>query len=201
MEKYRIVKDQEFCRTIYNAVSSPILVVDEDVRIIDYNRAAELVLGPDPEQIIRRRAGEVLHCLNAGLTPEGCGHATPCRDCVIRGSVNQCLATGELIRQKARLELTAGEKVEEVYFLVSAAPFSLGEQKLVVLILEDIGELVELRRLLPICSYCKRVRDDEELWQQVDVYLNKHLEVDFSHGLCPECIAKYYPEVLDDDSQ
>lgn len=196
-----VINDISFSRTVYDAVPSPILVVNEDVRIIDHNQAAEKILSPQSQVVMRRRAGEVLHCLNAGLTPQGCGRSEPCRDCVIRGSVNRCLATGTLTRQKARLELADGEKVNEVHYLVSAAPLAHRGKKLVVLILEDIGEVVELRRMLPICARCKKVRDGEDLWHRVDLYLSKHLDLDFTHSLCPDCAAELYPNLMGDKAK
>ncbi|MCF8043237.1 MAG: PAS domain-containing protein [Desulfarculaceae bacterium] len=197
-ENTSLINQMSFSHTVYNAVPSPILVVNEDVRIIDHNQAAGAILAPQSQAVLRRRAGEVLHCLNANRTPEGCGRSEPCRECVIRGSVNRCLATGTLTRQKARLELADGEKVNEVHFLVSAAPLKHQEQKLVVLILEDIGEIVELRRMLPICARCKNVRDKEDLWQRVDLYLSKHMDLDFTHSLCPDCAAELYPHLMGD---
>lgn len=196
-----IISQLSFSRTIYHAVPSPILVVNQDVCIIDHNKAAEALLSPHSQVVMHRRAGEVLHCLNAGSTPQGCGRAAPCRECVIRGSVNRCLETGALSRQKARLEVYDGHEVNEVHFLVSAAPLSHDGQRLVVLILEDIGEIVELRRLLPICARCKKVRDTDDLWQRVDFYLSKHLDMDFTHSLCPDCAAELYPELMGDKGQ
>ncbi|MEO0248369.1 MAG: response regulator, partial [candidate division WOR-3 bacterium] len=46
-----------------------------------------------------------------------------------------------------------------------------------------------LQGLLPICSYCKKIRDDQNYWQQVETYISKHSEVRFSHGICPDCFA------------
>lgn len=197
-ENTSMINEMSFSRTVYNAVPSPILVVNEDVCILDHNQAAKAILAPQSQAVLRRRAGEVLHCLNANRTPEGCGRSEPCRECVIRGSVNRCLATGALTRQKARLELTDGNEVNEVHFLVSAAPLTHRKQKLVVLILEDIGEIVELRRMLPICARCKNVRDNEDLWHRVDLYLSKHLDLDFTHSLCPDCAAELYPHLMGD---
>ncbi|MBU1156605.1 MAG: hypothetical protein KKC30_11555 [Proteobacteria bacterium] len=201
IDNISVIKDMSFSRTVYDAVPSPILVVNEDVCIIDHNQAAENILSPQSQVVMRRRAGEVLHCLNANRSPQGCGRSEPCRDCVIRGSVNRCLATGALTRQKARLELADGEKVNEVHFLVSAAPLTHQEQKLVVLILEDIGEIVELRRMLPICARCKKVRDGEDLWHRVDLYLSKHMDLDFTHSLCPNCAAELYPRLMGDKAE
>lgn len=54
--------------------------------------------------------------------------------------------------------------------------------------LEDaLARVKQLQGLLPICSYCKRVRDDKNYWHQVDAYVRTHLEVEFSHGICPDC--------------
>lgn len=50
-----------------------------------------------------------------------------------------------------------------------------------------LARVKQLQGLLPICSYCKKVRDDQNYWQQVDSYISKHSEVEFSHSICPTC--------------
>ena len=50
-----------------------------------------------------------------------------------------------------------------------------------------LSRVNHLQGLLPICSYCKKVRDDQNYWQQVDSYISKHADVEFSHGICPAC--------------
>ncbi|MBI3414133.1 MAG: response regulator [Verrucomicrobia bacterium] len=52
---------------------------------------------------------------------------------------------------------------------------------------EALANVKQLQGLLPICSYCKKVRDDQNYWQQVDGYISAHTQVRFSHGVCPEC--------------
>jgi PAS domain S-box-containing protein len=59
---------------------------------------------------------------------------------------------------------------------------------------EHEHEMEKLRNLLPICSCCKKIRDDRGRWQDVDSYLFEHSDTRFSHGLCPECTKKLYPE-------
>ena len=51
-----------------------------------------------------------------------------------------------------------------------------------------------LSGLLPICASCKKIRDDKGYWQQVEEYVSDHSEAIFSHGLCPECLKKMYPD-------
>ncbi|MBN1489283.1 MAG: GAF domain-containing protein [Phycisphaerae bacterium] len=60
-----------------------------------------------------------------------------------------------------------------------------------------LTEVRTLRGLLPICMYCKKIRDDKNFWEQVDVYVEKHSEARFSHGLCPDCLRKHHPDVAD----
>jgi sigma-B regulation protein RsbU (phosphoserine phosphatase) len=50
-----------------------------------------------------------------------------------------------------------------------------------------IAELKQLRGILPICCYCKNIRNDAKYWQRVEDYLVEHADVDFSHGICPNC--------------
>jgi len=54
----------------------------------------------------------------------------------------------------------------------------------------------QLQGLLPICCYCKKIRDDQNYWQQVEGYISKHSEAQFSHGVCPDCFEKIVkPEI------
>ncbi|MGE3275137.1 MAG: GAF domain-containing protein [Vicinamibacterales bacterium] len=52
-----------------------------------------------------------------------------------------------------------------------------------------------LSGLLPICAYCKRVRDDKNYWSEVEQYVHTHAAVDFSHGICPDCVTRYFSEL------
>src|ERR1017187_9345573 len=54
-----------------------------------------------------------------------------------------------------------------------------------------LSEVKVLNALLPICSYCKTIRDDKDYWQSVEGYLTRHTESKFSHGICPACYAKH----------
>ncbi len=58
-----------------------------------------------------------------------------------------------------------------------------------------LEEIKTLRGLLPICMYCKQIRTDEETWVGIEEYVRKHSEAEFSHGLCPACYRKHYPEL------
>ncbi len=55
---------------------------------------------------------------------------------------------------------------------------------------EALAEIKTLRGIIPICSYCKKIRDDKGLWKQLEAYLHSHSEAEFTHGACPECFNK-----------
>jgi ligand-binding sensor domain-containing protein len=66
---------------------------------------------------------------------------------------------------------------------------------------EAIKEVKTLHGLLPICASCKKIRDDKGYWQQVDVYVRDHTQVEFSHSICPDCIIKLYPDFVHADEE
>lgn len=56
-------------------------------------------------------------------------------------------------------------------------------------------ELKELRGFLPICSYCKKIRNDRNYWEQIELFISRHSAAEFTHGICPECRTKVMAEV------
>ena len=68
----------------------------------------------------------------------------------------------------------------------------------IVALQQALDEIKTLRGIIPICAYCKKIRDDKGFWSQVEAYVKKHTGVEFSHGICPECLRKIDPELADD---
>lgn len=65
--------------------------------------------------------------------------------------------------------------------------------------LEDaLSQVKQLQSLLPICAYCKKIRDDANYWQQVDSYLGNHAGIRFTHGICPDCLDRELRSLPDD---
>ncbi len=59
---------------------------------------------------------------------------------------------------------------------------------------EALDQVKTLKGIVPICACCKKIRDDRGYWQQVETYIQNHSDAEFSHGVCPDCLRKYYPE-------
>jgi len=68
-------------------------------------------------------------------------------------------------------------------------------EKLIHELQDALAKVKTLGGLLPICSSCKRIRDDKGYWTQIEAYIRDHSEADFSHGICPECVKKLYPDM------
>jgi len=65
-----------------------------------------------------------------------------------------------------------------------------------------LAQVKTLSGLLPICSGCKKIRDDQGYWNRIETFISKHSDAQFSHGICPDCTKKYFPDYKDqlDDS-
>lgn len=68
------------------------------------------------------------------------------------------------------------------------------QRALAVSLQEALDNVKILKGMLPICANCKKIRDDDGYWQQIETYITKNSDTKFSHGICPDCIKKLYPE-------
>lgn len=78
--------------------------------------------------------------------------------------------------------------------LARAIRYAIERQKLRIQLETSSREIKILRGLLPICASCKKIRDDQGYWTQMEVYISKHSEAEFTHGYCPACAQNFYEE-------
>ncbi len=71
----------------------------------------------------------------------------------------------------------------------------------VTLLEEALEDVKRLQGLLPICSYCNKIRNDEDYWEKVDIYISKNADVEFSHSICPTCYEQHVQPMLDQQSK
>ncbi len=69
------------------------------------------------------------------------------------------------------------------------------KDNLIAELMDALSKVKTLSGLLPICSHCKKIRDDKGYWNQIESYIHEHSEAEFSHSICRECAEKYYPEM------
>lgn len=69
-------------------------------------------------------------------------------------------------------------------------------EKLINELTEALSKVKVLSGLLPICASCKKIRNDKGYWEQVEMYLKQHADIEFTHGFCPDCMKRLYPEFI-----
>lgn len=94
--------------------------------------------------------------------------------------------TGQSVIYSVARDITARKLAEEE------------RERLVAELQTALAEVRTLREFLPICSYCKRIRDDENYWHGVETYISRHTATQFSHGICPACYAQVVDSELND---
>ncbi len=195
-----LLGDADYARVAFDAMPSPAFVVDHDVRILDANRAALPFVGDKPALVFQKRGGDALRCIQAVKAAGGCGTAEACKECGIRNSVAKAASGQEIVRASAEVNLVANDEILPLHLLITAAPIPRKEATLVLLIFEDITALTELLHILPLCTHCKRRRNDDAYWQQVVNYLTKHPHLTMNQSLCPDCARQLYPELHEERS-
>lgn len=102
-------------------------------------------------------------------------------------SLPRPIANGDVLWTGILYDITVRKKQEE-------------EMKALISKLNNaLEEIKTLKGIVPICSYCKKIIDDKGYWDNVEVYVSKHTEAQFSHGICPDCLKKHYPEFCEDE--
>ena len=85
-------------------------------------------------------------------------------------------------REELRARIQVGERVVELQAALADR---------VKMLEEAIVKIKTLQGLLPICSYCKKIRNDQDYWQQIETYVAEHTQAEFTHGICPDCLEKH----------
>lgn len=186
-------------RALFDAMSALVFIVDDRLVVHDANLAAVRVLGPGAELTLKRLCGEVLRCLNSGADPHAgepgpCGDTVHCSDCVLRQSTAGALEVGPTARRPYAMRLLLGPDHREVHFLVNATPFEHGGRRLVMLVMEDVTELQELRRLVPLCAWCRKVYVGDAFHGGLEQRLRERALIDYTHGICPACLTEKFPD-------
>lgn len=191
MEEDLKVKSQ-FLKQIIDSFPFAVFVLDVELNVIDCNNEATDIAKVDINELKRKFCGDMLHCINSQNKKLHCGLTENCKDCVVNCSLKSALHGELVVRKRAEMSLLGGNNAQMYYFLVTTSSLPIGNRTLILLTLEDISEVIQLKGIIPICMHCKEIRDDKGYWNKVEVYITEHSEAKFSHGICPICAKKHY---------
>ncbi|MFZ7127866.1 MAG: response regulator [Desulfobacterales bacterium] len=105
----------------------------------------------------------------------------------------------EAVRRGAQDYLFKGEP--SAIAIIRTVRYAIERQRLMTELKMALDHVKQLQGLLPICSACKNIRDDQGYWNRIESYISKHSEVKFSHGICPDCAKKLYPEIFEAEDE
>jgi len=177
----------EFPTTVFDALPFPAFVVDEDLRLLAFNPAADRMLRGGGVKELHRRGGEALQCINSA---DGCGKSAACPDCVIRNSVTFAISGGQPVRRRTKLEYHEDGHLQQMQALVTASPITYDGRRCALLWFENLTLLFALTDALPVCTACRQVRD-QELWLDIEACLEAHTGAGAPLGLCGACAERF----------
>jgi len=203
-KKTREAKD--FLENMFNTVEDGIVVTDKEGFILQINPAFADMLGYTKQEIIGRHTGTFnpsryepdtipTHIQRVFL------------DGYIRNyETKRTRKDGTLIDVELNISILKDSEGNLKGMVASVRDITerkLAEQKrekLIGELREALSKVKTLSGLLPICASCKRIRDDQGYWNQIEAYIRDRSDAEFSHGICPECYRRLYPEFCDDET-
>lgn len=177
---------------LVESVREGMLVVDGEGRVVDLNPAMRDFLGVEEKRVVGKPVQEVIR-EHAGMSQ------------LLEAPVPAQSEEGEHELQigerefQARIVPLGGGADNQGRLIVlneqtQRKKMQRERERLIAELQDALSQVKTLRGMLPVCANCKKVRDDEGYWHQVDVYIRRHSEAEITHGICPECEHELYPE-------
>jgi PAS domain S-box-containing protein len=208
-EKLR--ESEERFRRIFEDGPLGMLIADPDFKILKVNRAVCEMLGYAEADLTGRSIGEITHAedmeKSAGLSKQLLHGEVP----LFRLEKRYIKKNGEALWVNLTVTAIRGQEGKVLYALGMVENISrrkLAEQereRLVRDLQQALDKAKMLHGLLPMCAWCKKIRNDKGYWQKVETYVQEHSDASFTHGICPECLNKVDPataaEVFENDKE
>ena len=82
--------------------------------------------------------------------------------------------------------------------LIRSIRYAIERQKLTARLEKSLKEIKTLQGLLPMCAWCRNIRDDKGYWKSLEAYIHEHTDAAFTHGICPKCLEKVAPKLYEE---
>lgn len=203
-------KSEKYLRDITASLGEGVYVLNENGETTFMNPEAEALLGWTEKELIHKNIHDIVHNRKVDGTP------LLFEDCDMRNVIqtgNKFHSTEELFIKKDGTSFPVSVHsmplMEDGKIVASVTAFrdiSVRKQwerereKMIADLQKALSEIKTLHGILPICSFCKKIRDDKGAWQHLETYISVHTDADFSHGLCKECAKKHYPQYFKEDA-
>ena len=191
-EGYLVEARETTAESLDHVIHHPVDIVVSDLRLPDGSglqilRALKNI-NPDAEFILVTGHATMDTAIDAVNQGAFAYHVKPLDIDALKGSVRNAL-------RQQRLETDKRNLLIKVQLVNGELEQSVAELELKKEALQDaLAKVKLLSGLLPICAWCKKVRNDAGYWNEIESYIRQHSEADFTHGICPGCIKNLYPD-------
>jgi PAS domain S-box-containing protein len=195
----KLKESEELLNTAFDAIQDGISVLDKDLTIVRVNKIMRDWYSHMLPFEGLKKCYQVFH-----------GKDGPCEFCPTLKAFKTGLPVKEEVPfvrgngERGILELyafpiisTAGKPTRVVEYakdITERKKLEKEKEENIIKLQKSLNEIKTLRGIIPICSNCKKIRDDKGFWNQVESYMREHTEAEFTHGICPACAEKLYPE-------
>jgi len=193
-------KSEERYRTLFEESRDAIYTTSQEGEIIDANQSMLNLFGYSRGEIIGLQARETyVHSEDRLKFKQKIEREGFVRDYEIKlrkkdGTEMDCLLTA-IVRRTADGNIFGYQGI--IRDITERKRMEEEREKLIRELQDALANVKTLRGLLPICSYCKKIRDDKGYWNRIESYIQDHSGAEFTHGMCPECLKKHYPDLVD----
>jgi PAS domain S-box-containing protein len=183
-------------RETFDVMSDFVSVHDNNMKFVKANMALGNFLGINPKELIGKYCYELMH--NTKEPWPTCPHLKAIeRREIVTEEIEEPFLGKTLLVTCSPVFDKKGTPLGTVQVARDITDQKLAEKEREALVKElqaTLNEIKVLRGILPICSFCKNIRNDEGYYEQIESYIHKQSGVDFSHTICPSCVQEHYPE-------
>ena len=203
--QFEVEASQQRFRAIAESTPDAVITADSANQIIFWNPGAETMFGYAADEIVgkgaeslipeRFRCGECRRFVEfttgtardfTGKTFDAVARRRNGEEFFVEQSLSTWQAGGERFFTSVIRDISERKRIEQE------------REQLIVQLQQALADIKTLSGLVPICSCCKRIRDDDGFWSQIEAYVSAHTHAQFSHSICPACVKKLYPDMCDE---
>ena len=198
----KALRDSELkFRSVTQSAIDAIISADKDGNIVFWNPSAQKMFGYQEHEVIGQPLTILMPDHLKGAHQKGfAGHVAAGDSRIINKTVEMVGLAKDGKEFPVELSIASWQAEGQQYYTGIIRDISERKQienerdTLIRDLQRSLAEVKTLSGLLPICSSCKKIRDDKGYWNQIEAYIHEHSDATFSHGICPDCTQKLYPE-------
>jgi PAS domain S-box-containing protein len=195
-EQKKLKAENQFKATVLDQVNDVIMIHDFEGRIIYFNGATCRMRGFSRSELVNLKMSQITAPQYRELMPARLKEIKEKGELIFEAeTMNKDGSSTPVEVHARRIEVNGEQVVMSIARDISVRrEYENSRDKLVKELQTALIRIKTLKGLIPICSHCKKIRNDQGYWQQVEEFIKEHTDADFSYGLCDACARELYPE-------